>query len=205
MQHWNGHLLCAIDIEASGLDPFYHEILQICILPLDSTIEPLKTVLPFYLNFIPEFPERADPEAVKHNKLSLADLTLRGIDKLKAIDYFEEWIKKLNLPCTKYGTPKQLMPLGQNYSFDKAFIMRWLGTDLYNQYFNYHHHDTMVAAHYLNDRAGYHNEKVPFNKTNLVWLCKILNVPTVRAHDALSDCLSVAGVYKKMLAFGVIG
>lgn len=204
MQHWNGHLLCAIDTETSGLDPFFHEILQICILPLDSNIEPLRDVLPFYINMIPEFPERATDEALKKNKLSLPELTLKGYDKIKAIDLFEEWVARLNLPCTKYGTPKQIMPLGQNYAFDRAFIMAWLGVDLYNQYFNYHHHDTMVTAHYLNDRAAYHAEKVPFNKTNLTWLCNVLNVQSERAHDALSDCLSVAGVYKKMLQRGLI-
>lgn len=204
MQHWNGHLLCAIDTETSGLDPFWHEILQICILPLDSNIEPLQDVMPFYLNLKPEFPERADSEALKKNGLKLTDLALRGVDKIVAIDLLEGWVKKLNLPCTKYGTPKQIMPLGQNYAFDRAFIMRWLGCDLYNQYFNYHHHDTMVTAHYLNDQAAYHADKVPFSKTNLAWLCKALNVESERAHDALSDCLAVAGVYKKLLMRGLI-
>jgi DNA polymerase III epsilon subunit-like protein len=204
MQHWNGNLLCAIDTETSGLDPFFHEILQICILPLDSNIEPLRDVLPFYLNFVPEYPWRAAPEALKKNKLKLHELALNGFDQIKAIDLFEEWIKKLGLPTTKYGTPKQIMPLGQNYSFDKPFIMKWLGVNMYNQYFNYQHHDTMVTAHYLNDRAAYHAERVPFNKTDLQWLCTTLNVQSERAHDALSDCLSVAGVYKKLLQRGLI-
>jgi len=205
MQHWNGHLLCAIDTETSGLDPFFHEILQICILPLDSNIEPVRDVMPFYINLIPEYPERAESEALKKNKLSLTHLAANGFDKIMAIDMFEEWIVKLNLPCTKFGTPKQLMPLGQNYSFDKPFIMNWLGPSVYNQYFNYHHHDTMVTAHYLNDRAAYHCEKVPFSKTNLSWLSHVLNVKVERAHDALSDCLSVAGCYREMLKRGTIG
>jgi DNA polymerase III epsilon subunit-like protein len=204
MLHWNGDLLCAIDTETSGLDPFFHEILQICVLPLDANIEPIRDVLPFYLNMIPEDPQRADPQALKKNKLKLTELALTGYDKIKAIDLFEEWVVKLKLPTTKWGTPKKLMPLGQNYSFDKPFIMKWLGTDVYNQYFNYHHHDTMVTAHYLNDRAAYHAEKVPFNKTNLQWLCTTLNIQSERAHDALSDCLSVAAVYKKMLQRGPI-
>lgn len=204
MQHWNGHLLCAIDTETSGLDPFWHEILQICILPLDSNIEPLQDHLPFYINLIPEHPERVSQEALNKNGLDMAELTLKGIDKVKAIDLFEDWIKQLKLPTTKYGTPKQLMPLGHNYSFDRAFIISWLGNDLYNQYFNYHHHDTMIAAHYLNDRAAFHAEKVPFSKTNLQWLCTTLNIKSERAHTALSDCVSTAQVYKKLLARGLI-
>jgi DNA polymerase III epsilon subunit-like protein len=204
MQHWNGNILCAIDTETSGLDPHFHEILQICVLPLDSNVEPID-VIPFYVNFVPEYPERAEMEALRRNKLDLPTLALKGIDKIYAIDLFEEWVKKLNLPCTSWGTPKRLIPLGQNYAFDRPFISAWLGNDLYNQYFHYHYKDTMIAAEYLNDRAAYHAEQVPFSKTNLAWLAKTLNVQSERAHDALSDCLTTAGIYKKLLMRGLIG
>ena len=52
MQHWNGNQLCVVDVETTGLDLFWHEIIQLCILPLDSDINPRTDVSPFYINLI---------------------------------------------------------------------------------------------------------------------------------------------------------
>lgn len=210
MIHWNHHQLCVIDTETTGLDPYFHELIQICILPVDSNIQPLKVdgkgVTPFYINIRPEHPERIDPQAMKVNQLTFTDLARTGKDRLAAIDMLEHWInEKLNLGATKYGTPKKIMPLGQNYAFDKAFIQRWLSPALYDEYFHYHYRDTMIAANFLNDHAAFHAEKVPFSKCNLTWLAKELKVPYDRAHDALQDCLATAEVYRRLCrrSFGV--
>ena len=69
MIHWNGHQLCAIDTETTGLDPNYNEIIQICILPLDSNIKPRKDVFPFYIEIVPDHPERASPEVAYHRRI----------------------------------------------------------------------------------------------------------------------------------------
>ena len=204
MQHWNGNLLCAIDTETTGLDPYWHEILQICILPLDSNIEPRKDIMPFYINLIPENPERAEKEALRKNRLNLVELMKTGFDKIKAIDMLEDWISKLGLSMTKYGNSKNIIPLGQNYAFDRAFMMGWLGVDLYNQYFHYHYRDTMIMANCLNDKAAMHAEKVPFSKTGLQYLCSTLKIKTENAHDSLSDCIATAKVYKQLVSGGLI-
>lgn len=203
MQHWNGNQLCAIDVETTGLDSHHHEICQICILPLDSNIEPRKDILPFYMKLQPWYPERVDDEAMKKNKLSLADLTLKGFDKDKAIDMLYEWIEKLGLPYTPGGFRKQMVPLGQNYAFDLRFLQAWIGISMYNELFNYHFKDTMIAAGYLNDRAAMHSEKVPFSKVSLSWLCNQYNIDNTGAHDALQDCLRTAKVYKEMIKIGL--
>ncbi len=203
MQHWNGNQLCAIDVETTGLDSAYHEIVQICILPLDSNIEPRKDILPFFVELQPWYPERADEDALKKNKLTLADLMLKGFDKDKAIDLLSEWIEKLDLPYTEGGFRKQIVPLGQNYAFDLRFIQSWIGLTMYNELFNYHFKDTMIAAGYLNDRAAMHEEKVPFSKVNLTWLCSTYKIENPRAHNALNDCVACAKVYKRMLQIGL--
>lgn len=204
MEHWNGNQLCVIDIETTGLDPYWNEMIQICVLALDSNIKPRKDIMPFYITIQPESPERVDPEAMAINRLKLADIALRGHDKEKAKDLLEEWIKKLNLPITKYGTPKKIIPLGQNYSFDMGFIKSWLGIDLYNDYFHYHYKDTMLAATFLNDKAAFHAEKVPFPKVSLTYMCNLLKVDRDRAHDALQDCQATAEVYRKLLQQGIL-
>jgi len=204
MQHWNGNQLCAIDTETTGLDANWHEMIQIAILPLDSTIKPRQDVLPFYIEVAPEHPERANPKALRVNRKSLAEVTERGHDREKAKDLLEEWIKTLGLPTTKYGNPKKIIPLGQNYAFDMSFLKTWLGIELYNDLFDYHYVDTMITAHFLNDRAAAHAERVPFSKTNLQWLARTLGVRRDRAHDALQDCLSTADVYRLMIQQGLL-
>ena len=205
MIHWNGNQLCVIDTETTGLDPDWHDLIQICILPLDSDLKPRHDVLPFYIEMIPEHPERADPKAMQINRLDFAIIGQRGHHPDKARDMLDDWIKKLKLPETKYGNRKKILPLGQNYPFDMGFMKVWLGHETYAEYFHYHFRDTMIVAQYLNDRAGMHAEKVPFSKTSLTWLANKMNVPHEKAHDALADCQTTAEVYRRLLQQGLLG
>lgn len=205
MQHWNGSQMCAIDTETTGLDPSWHEIVQLSLLPLDSNFEIRKDVAPFSIYLRPDSPERADKKALKVNGLSLSDLTLKGFDQEAAKDMLKGWIDKLGLPYTKYGRRKEIIPLGQNYAFDKAFISAWLGADIYFDLFGYHYRDTMIAAGYLNDRAAYHGETIPFPKIGLKYLASQLTIPTDHSHDALSDCQTTAKVYQKFVQQGLLG
>ena len=203
MAHWNGNQLCAIDCETTGLDPLYDEILTLAIIPLTSNIEPRKDVMPLHLLIQPEYPERIKEEAMKVNKIDLAEHMSKAFDKETALNLFEEWQKKLGLPYSKYGKPKKITPLGQNYlGFDKGFIQQWMGLSLYDDYFDYHCVDTMVAANYINDRAAFHGEPHVFNKVNLGFLATTLKVPHDRAHDALEDARVCAAVYREMLKMG---
>jgi len=206
MVHWNGNQLCVVDIETTGLDPFWHELIQICILPLDSNIQPRKDVLPFYIEVMPEFPERRDPEAMSVSNLNLATIMARGHDKEKAKDLLTLWMDKLGLPLNKGGIRRcQIIPIGHNYAFDRAFIINWLGYSLYNEYFHGCYRDTMVIASYLNDKAGTHAEKVPYSKVKLSWLANLMDLPIERAHDALSDCVTTAALYRKFVSQGLMG
>ena len=205
MIHWNGNQLCAIDTETTGLNSDWHEMIQICILPLDSNIQPRRDVLPFYIELIPDHPERADPQAMKINRLDFAILGQRGHDRDKAVDLLETWVSRLGLPSTKYGKRKKIIPLGQNYGFDKSFILEWLGQETYNDIFYYDHRDLKRAVAYLNDRAGMHAEKPPFPQSSLSQICKRLNVRLDNAHDALADCQATAECYRQLLRQGLLG
>ena len=162
--------------------------------------------MPFYIEIVPDHPERADPKAMQINKMNFAIIGQRGHHPDKARDLLEEWIeKKLKPGFTKFGNPKKILPLGQNYPFDMSFMKAWLGNETYNDLFHYSYRDTKVVANFLNDRAGMHVEKVPFAKTSLGSMAKKLDVELVNAHDALADCQATAEIYRRLLQQGLLG
>lgn len=205
MEAWNGSQMCAIDCETTGLEAGWHEIIQISILPLTSALEPRQDVLPFSVYMKPDNPERVEPEAMKVNKKNLAEVMLKGFDSGKTHDLLLEWVEKLGLPYNKYGNRKKIIPLGHNYQFDRAFIVDWLGPATYENVFEWQFRDTMRTALYLNDRACSHGERIPYPKVDLQYLASCLKVETTGSHDALSDCLTTAKVYKKLVGQGLLG
>lgn len=198
MVHLNGNLLCAVDVETTGVIPGYHEVFQVAVLPLNANIEPLKSVPPFYINITPEFPERVDYRALKVTKFTLAQLINNSMEKFKAADLFDEWFEKLELPITN-ASHKKIMPLWSNGSFDKSFLVEWLGQEHYEHYFHFHQRDTQEFALSLNDKFYQHGEKIPFPKVGLNYLASCFEFENENAHDALADCVTTAEVYRRML------
>jgi len=201
MVHLKEHVMCVIDTETTGLIAGQHDLVQICILPLDRQIHPLhhingKSIKPFYLKLKPQRPWTVDPNALRVNGLNLNNLIENGVDSEEALDMFQSWFAELELP-----EDKKIIPLGQNYHFDRNFILEWLGEELYNRYFHYQIRDTMVTALYLNDRAGFRAHPTPLPKVSLKHLCIELDVPNEQAHDALQDCLATASVYRQMIGW----
>ena len=133
------------------------------------------------------------------------DAMQRGHEREAAVEMTIEWIEKLDRPITKFGTTCKLEPLGQNYGFDRGFMEQWMTLATYQDYFDYHYRDLMHAALYLNDKASFYAEKVPFSKVNLAWLCNKLGVVNADSHDALSDCVATAECYKKLCMQGSLG
>lgn len=205
MQHCNGHQFCVMDLETGGRDPNWNEILQIAIVPLDADLNVRKDVIPFYIEMKPENPERVEKEALNVNKLELHKIMMRGHDPEKAKDMLRDWVSKLGLPTTRYGEPKRIIPVGANLYFDIPFFKQWLGIEMYDEFFYFHPRDVMVNALFLNDRAAFHGEPVPFSKVGLQWLARKLGVVVKegRAHDALADCVQTAAVYRQMVLQGL--
>lgn len=196
MIHLNGNLLCAIDVETTGTKAGYHEIIQICVLPLAFDLTPLKKegLYPFYTELKPTCPERIDWDAIKVSRLDMSQLMLRALEPDRVADLFDKWFQKLKLPYNK-----KIVPLGCNWPFDAAFIKDWLGEENYSQFFFGLHRDVQTAALYVNDKYDFHCEPCPFPKQNLKYLASQLRITYEKAHDALHDCLATAEVYRRML------
>lgn len=198
MVHLNGNLLCAVDVETTGVRPGYNDLIQVAVVPLNADLTPLKTVMPFYMNIKPDYPENIDYKALQVTKLTLAEIMLYGIDKWRAAELFREWFEKLNLPVTA-NNHKRIAPLWSNGGFDKSFLVEWLGVDDYNDMFYFQERDTQAVALYMNDRFYHHAEPYPFPKVGVGYLSSTFDITNEKAHDALSDCLTTAQIYRRMM------
>jgi len=193
--HWNGHLLCAVDIETTGLNPEEHDLLEIAIVPLAPNLEISKVIPPFDMIVLPR-----DPDRYKRNEVllrpndTLADIMTKGSEWHVVADLIEIWKEKLNLP-----ERKKIIPLGHNFrGFDEKFIRYVMGNDFYESIFDYHVRDTMELGLYLNDVADYLREPIPFPKVDLTYMCGCLRIQNIRRHRALGDAVATAELYRRL-------
>jgi DNA polymerase III epsilon subunit-like protein len=195
MVHTNDNLICAIDVETTGLDPEKHDLTEVAVIPLNHLFEPNKKYRPFNPILQPKQPENANKRALTLSGFKLAELMLNGHDPWRAADAFEEWFHKLGLP-----PQKKIIPLAHNWPFDRMFLRQWLGPLTFDHIFHPHYRDTMTIASFLNDRAYDRSDKFyPHPKLSLGALCVQMSIENRRAHRAIYDCLATAEVYKKFV------
>lgn len=196
MVHLNHHLLCSMDVETLGSIAGYHEMWQICILPLDNNLDPHQDHVPFDALIRPDNPERYEEDARFVTREGLNKAMLEGIDKEASADLFESWFENLQLP-----EKKRIVPLGVNFNyFDFPFIKAWIGPRNAMHYFDSRCRDVMGAANFLNDRSDFQGEQTPFPKTGLKDICHKLGIEVIegKRHDAVYDCLLAAQAYKAL-------
>lgn len=193
MMHLKGNIMCAVDVETTGLVPGHHEVWQVGILALDSNIKPAKSILPFYVNLKINYPERIDPKAIR-NRTAFAILQQRAFDPFTAADLLDSWFERLKLPIYK-----KICPLAQNWPFDRAFLIDWLGIKSFEYLFSPLYRDTMATAIFDSDLADFRSEKIFFTEYGLTFLCNKLKILNEKPHDALQDCIATAECYRRML------
>lgn len=193
MLHLNGHILCAVDVETTGLDPQKNDLVEVCVLPLDHNIEPHRQHKPFSMMLKP-VKEPINPNRNPQNGLTAVQIMSYGQDPYRAADLLEEWFHALKLP-----PKKQIIPLAHNWVFDRDFLIEWLGPLNFQYIFNGHYRDTMTIAAFHNDRKHSQGEQYDFSRIGLGSMCEKLNVENKMAHRALYDCLATAEVYKRLV------
>jgi DNA polymerase III epsilon subunit-like protein len=198
LEHFFGEQLVAVDTETTGTDPEKHEVWQWSIVPLNADMEPIDPVFDCYIK--PERPEDADPAALRVNGSGYKKALLHGLTKEAALRYFEEWVKRLNLPYEKNGVVrKRMIPLGHNYiAFDKPFLESIMGKPMYENYFSHHPRDTMAVANFMNDHAVMNGKEYPWSKVGLESMCNKEGIETPNSHNSLWDCLATAKLYKRL-------
>jgi DNA polymerase III epsilon subunit-like protein len=202
-------MLCAIDVETSGLIAGYHEILQLAAIPLGDDYK-WNRHLNFYNKYLrPDCVDRVDPEAVKvlkrydtsldydqviTSKTDLNKFCETGIEQSRAADMFIAWFEKLGLK-----PKRRLLPVGHNLQFDMSFIEHWLGKHAYDYIFDPRWRDTMTVSLFWNDVDGFRNDRCMFKDAKLGSLCTSLKVENFCAHNAFDDAIATAECYGRMV------
>lgn len=210
MINLNDNLMCAIDVETTGINPVKHDIIEIAIVPLQNNLDPWTKIMPFHLKLKPESPDNIDWEAIKvartyDESLDQTDINLSktrileclrvGVEATRAADLLVEWFEDIGLK-----SKKRLVPLAHNWLFDSSFIKAWIGEANYDYIFDVRFRDTMVIAAFLNDFAEWSLRfQIPFHKLKLSLLANKLGIEQYNAHNALDDAVTTAKVYKQIL------
>lgn len=195
----NGNVMCAIDVETTGTIAGYHEITQVCFLPLDKDLEVRRDIVPLDMLLHIEFEDRINWDSLRISKTDFMRHQQVSIDKYVAFDLFNDWVTKLNLPPNK-----RISPLAHNWSFDRGFIFDWLQPTAFGTLIDGRYRDTMAMAASINDIYDILNEPIPFPKINLSYLAATLKIEHPRAHNALDDCITTVKVYKALLNRGYL-
>lgn len=190
----NGNLLCAVDVETTGVMFGYHEIIQVAVLPLNHLLKPSEDYKPFYMNIAPSYPERASEGANAKHGLDVNDFAACCVSQARAADLLDEWFMSLELPLGK-----KVIPLAHNYAFERGFLTHWLGLPTFEAIFHVHPRDTMLLAASLNDINIWHRKNSLYDSIGLANMCKYFGIELVNAHDALADCVATAALYREII------
>lgn len=184
MTHWNGNVLCALDIKTTGPNPDEDTLMHLAVLPLDSESNICKDYRPFYLFLEPEE---------------------GGLDPIKGADAFLHWVEKLELPSTKYGRKKKILILGHDLSHKLVFIMNWLGARQYEEIFHTEVRDILSLTRFFNDKAIMHFKKAPYPKDTISGISYQLSIESSELFDVLANCRVISRVYNSLIDEGIFG
>lgn len=185
-------MIVAMDIETTGLEAGHHDVIEIAMVPLGWDLKPDQNYQPFQSIVKPLYPDRADPKALKINKIDFVRLQAEAPTRETVTVAMEDWIQKLNTP---YGN---IEPLAHNWMFERSFMIEFLGFNTFNHLFHYHFRDSMVAAQFINDRAILKGFNKPYQSVSLQRLASQLQIPVSRGHRALEDAVLCAEVYRQL-------
>lgn len=180
-------IIAAIDIETTGLDPIYHDIIEIAIQPLTDKFEIEPDIKPFVARIRARRPAHASQKAMEVNGLDLND----GCDYADMMQHLNTWLSEYDIG--------KIQPLGQNVDFDRAFIEAQI-PELGSLFGHRDIRDSQRLARAINDLAILRGEKPPFENLGLVALREALGITGSVAHRALDDARDSAKVYKALLA-----
>jgi DNA polymerase III epsilon subunit family exonuclease len=170
------HNFAFIDIEATGLNLAWHEIIEIGVVLTTPGLEVLEE---FDLKIKPERIETADPVALKVNHYDEKDW--------KNAFSLEKAMKILA------DKTKDCIMVGHNVAFDSGFLESAFNKTKISNMMHYHKLDTVSIAW-----AKLHRDPT-LEHFSLRELCVRFGIENKKPHTALSDARATFELYKKLM------
>lgn len=194
MQHLNENLLCAVRCELTGNDPERHELLEVAVVPLNHKLEIHSEIPLFNMMIRPENINEIDYDKCRVPRNRIANAILTAVTADKAADFFIKWYQSIG-----QKERKRIIPLAHGWPKQRSMFIKWLGYDVFQDIFSEDYRDTLICAHYVNDKQCVQAEKCVFNKQLFSWIAKQLNVNIIDHFSALAECEALPKVYKGLL------
>ena len=199
------NVICAVDIETTGLDPSQDEILQLAIVPLDlrnshqnsADFANCELRSPLNIRIKALNPERMSAEAQKITGLDPYE-GLNALDAKKAVN---DWLRENNI--------EKVIPVGHNYTkFDGPFLRNSQAV-IYDEVFSHHELDTLIIARFANKLCEIRKGEKRFLSLKLMDLAAGLGILSrpgrdsqtdacSKPHDALSDATIAGEIFFKL-------
>ena len=180
------NIFAAIDLETTGLEPGWHEVLEFAIVPLNADFTIANEIPEFYCRIRAEHPERIDPKAIAVNHLDPAvGMTLKEAQTRLALWAGENGIT-------------YIVPLAHNLNFDMDFVKA--SFPMFLKLFSHHGRDSMRLAISLNDALRMQDGEERFPSVSLQSLKLALDIDGDVQHNAVEDAQDTAHVYRKLTA-----
>ncbi len=164
-------MVCFVDVETGGLDPAYHDILEIAAILTDWD---LKEISRYEARIRPRNPDRIDPAAAKVNGY---DPELWSGSAVHFAE-FQGWLSK-HVP---YG--HVAIPIGHNVGFDRAFIESYYKPFGKWMPLSYHQCDTVGLAAAMKIAKA-----IDVPNLKLATVGAALGIQKPQTHRAMDDCL----------------
>jgi DNA polymerase III epsilon subunit-like protein len=190
--------LLIIDTETTGLSPFKNGLIQLAAVSINDKFEIVDT---FCEDVCP-----TEPYEVTQQSLEITNFTLGRIRQ--GLSYSELCQKFHKFLFKNYGN-QQVVPVGQFYAFDHAFLQMVFSKagewgEKCDTYFTNHFIDTKVIGEFLNLQAESRGREVPFPVLSLSkeggYKDRFgLDRSKYQAHDALDDVRATLDVLKEFV------
>lgn len=177
--------LVFVDIETTGADPYYHEILEISVLRVrqewraDGKVD-FTVVDEWSAKTLPENISSADPAALRVNGYTVTHWK----DAIRIKDALQEFARR---------TDGAIM-VSHNVAFDAGFLEKYMSDYCISSSMHYHRLDTVSMA-----VARLHSDPSVV-RYSLAELCKHFGIPHHDLHSALPDARACFEVFKRLIA-----
>ena len=180
------NIFAAIDLETTGLEPGWHEVLEIAIVPLNPNFTISTEIPEFSCRIRAEHPERVDPKAIAVNKLNPSE----GEEIADVRAELVQWALENGITS--------ITPLAHNLKFDLDFMNSAFPE--FSRIFTHHGRDSMRLALAMNDVFQAQESDMRFSSVSLRSLKLALGVEGDVQHNALEDARDTAHVYRKLMS-----